>query len=164
MAHSMTLPTIGVLALGGAALGMHLGNISIDEINPVYFQEPPTRFHADLAAYQSPSSAGYDLRADAAPTEPSCVGCRTYPEEYYPVHDAAVDSIGEERPQQRAPVVLASAETGEAAAPAERDPALDRVQRYSQFAVAAEERQAPVEAAAESEAGAVQGDEIAAAR
>lgn len=164
MAHSMTLPTIGVLTLAGAALGMHLGNISIAEINPIYFQEPPTRFHADLAAYQSPTSAGYDLRANSEPVDVSCVGCRAYPEEYIPVHDPAVDSVGVEWATQQAPVVLASAETGEAAAPTERDPALDRVERYSQFAVAAEEQQAPVPAPAESEVSAVQGDEVAAAR
>jgi hypothetical protein len=164
MAYSMTVPTIGVLALGGAALGMHLGEISVAEINPIYFQEPPTRFHADLAAYQSPTSGGYDARMDAtAPIElgTGCVGCRTYPEEYYPVHDPAVDRIGEEVGTQRAPVVLASAET---VAPAERDPALDRLQRYSQFAVAAEEPQAPPSTTVENEASAVQGDEIASAR
>jgi hypothetical protein len=163
MAYSLTLPTIGVLALGGAALGMHLGDISVAEINPIYFQEPPTRFHADLAAYRSTPTAGYDAQTDAAaPVEvgTSCVGCRTYPEEYNPVHDPAVDAIAEDRAAQPALVVLASAGAGEAAAPAERDPALDRLQRYAQFAVTAEEPKAP----ASDEASAVQGDEIASTR
>lgn len=159
MAHSMTLPTIGAFAIGGVALGMHLGNISIAEINPIYFQESPTRFHADLASYQSPTSTGYNLRPAAAPADLSCVGCRTYPEEYFPRRDAMIDEILEERPAQRAPVMLASAEAAEPAAPIERDPALDRVQRYSQFAVVAEEPQ-PASAPA-AEESAVQGDEIA---
>jgi hypothetical protein len=159
MAHSLTLPTIGVLAIGGAALGMHLGNISIAEINPIYFQEAPTRFHADLAAYQSPGSTGYNLRTAAAPADMSCVGCRTYPEEYFPRRDSAIDEMLEERPVQRAPVVLASAEAAEPAAPAERDPALDRLERYARFAVVAEE-QRPASAPT-AEATAVQGDELA---
>jgi hypothetical protein len=48
MAHPLTVPTIGVLALAGAGLGLYLGNSAISEINPLYFTDPPSRFHADL--------------------------------------------------------------------------------------------------------------------
>ncbi|HEX8534803.1 MAG TPA: hypothetical protein VF662_11595, partial [Allosphingosinicella sp.] len=98
-------------------------------------------------------------RTAAAPADMSCVGCRTYPEEYFPRRDSAIDEMLEERPVQRAPVVLASAEAAEPAAPAERDPALDRLERYSRFAVVAEE-QRPASAPT-AEATAVQGDELA---
>ena len=163
MPHSLTLPTIGILALAGAGLGVYLGNDSVSEINPIYFQEPPTRFHADLSPYQSPASAGYDVRVNAAaPIElgGGCVGCRTYPEEYYPVRDPAADGIGAE-PQSKPAVQLAALSGAEDSDVVRRRADLDRVQRYAGFAVSAEAETA--QASRETETTEAQGTERAAA-
>jgi hypothetical protein len=90
----MTLPLIGALALAGVGAGVQLGHAALSEINPVYFSDPPTRFHSDLVA-NPPSTSPPQLVAASA-EDPNalgagCVGCRTYPEEYYPVHDAAIE-------------------------------------------------------------------------
>ena len=93
MAHPLTLPTAGLLALAGIGVGIHLGHSAIAEINPRYFSEPATRFHADLSANRPLDSAQPALLAQAR--DPAlgtgCVGCRTYPEEYYPIHEASLD-------------------------------------------------------------------------
>ena len=93
MAHSLTLPAVGLLALAGIGAGIHLGHSAIAEINPAYFSEPSTRFHADLSANRPLASAPPTLLSDAK--DPAlgtgCIGCRTYPEEYYPIHEASLD-------------------------------------------------------------------------
>ena len=93
MAHPLTLPTAGLLALAGIGVGIHLGHSAIAEINPMYFSEPPTRFHADLSANRPLDSAPPTLLAAAK--DPAlgsgCIGCRTFPEEYYPIHEASLD-------------------------------------------------------------------------
>jgi hypothetical protein len=168
MAHPLTFPALGFLALAGVGLGLHLGNASVSEINPLYFQEPPTRFHSDLAAYQSPASTGYSARADAASRlelGTGCIGCRTYPEEYFPRRDPAVESAYESGPSEQAPVQLAVAESEPDPDLMKRQADLDRLQRYSSYAVQAVEAQErepiPATASAEAEATAIQGDEVA---
>lgn len=93
MAHPLTISTAGVLALLGVGAGVHLGRSAIAEINPIYYSEAPTRFHADLSPYRSTGSAPSISLAQGgdAPIAGDCVGCRTYPEEYYPIHDASID-------------------------------------------------------------------------
>lgn len=92
MSHPLTLPTIGLLTLAGIGAGVHLGHSAIAEINPLYFSEPETRFHADLSANPPSDSAPPPLLAQAR--DPAlgtgCIGCRTYPEEYFPVHEASL--------------------------------------------------------------------------
>lgn len=94
MAQSMTLPLVGALALAGVGAGIQLGHSALAEINPIYYSAPPTRFHSDLVA-NPPSMAAPQMAVaeteQAAPLGNGCVGCRTYPEEYYPIHDATVD-------------------------------------------------------------------------
>ena len=93
MPHSLTLPTAGLLTLAGIGAGIHLGHSAIAEINPMYFSEPPTRFHADLSSNRSMDLAPPASIAQAK--DPAlgvgCIGCRTFPEEYYPVHEASID-------------------------------------------------------------------------
>ena len=93
MAHPLTLPTAGLLALAGIGAGIHLGHSAIAEINPSYFSEPPTRFHGDLSANRPIDSSPPTRLAEAG--DPAlgagCIGCRTYPEEYYPIHEASLD-------------------------------------------------------------------------
>ncbi len=161
MAHPLTLPTIGVLTLVGAGLGIHLGNASIAEINPQYFSERPTRFHSDLSPNRSRTADSYVARQDMVDVGllgTGCVGCRTYPEEYYPDHDPSVDGPTSSDFEPQAEVRLASLEEQPSEEVAYRQTALDRIQRYSGFAVSSEEATAPASAAAE--ASAVQGDEV----
>ncbi len=90
MAHPLTLPTLSVLALVGTALGVQLGRSAVSEINPAYFGEPETRFHADLAPYRSetpPPLTLTDAEAAVALGSP-CIGCTTASAEYYPIYEA----------------------------------------------------------------------------
>jgi hypothetical protein len=165
MAHPLTLPTIGVLALSGAALGLHLGREAISEINPIYFQEPATRFHADLSPYQSQSPASYAPRMDmGSPLElgAGCIGCRTYPEEYFPQRDPAVIRVIEGASEQQPELQLAVAEAEPDPELIQRQSDLERLQRYAAFAVSAEQ-EAPAAAPADGEATAIQSEEVAAA-
>jgi hypothetical protein len=166
MAHSLTLPTIGVLALAGAGLGLHLGKQSISEINPIYFQEPPTRFHSDLSPYRSADSGGYVARMDmASPLQlgTGCVGCRTYPEEYFPQRDPMVDRAIEGVSDEAPLVQPAVAETAPDPDLIRRQSELERLQRYAAFAIGAEEEEAAAAAPADGEATAIQGEEVASA-
>ncbi len=168
MPQSLTLPTIGILSLGAVGLGMHLGNMSIAEINPIYFQPAPTRFHSDLSANR-PDFESYAPRIDAAvPMElgTGCIGCRTNPEEYVPEREPAIDGSYGASPAEQAPVQLAAAAPPADADMIRREAELERLSRYSRFAVSADERQevafAPeVPATADGEATAIQGDEMA---
>jgi hypothetical protein len=93
MAHPLTFPMIGALALAGVGVGIQLGYSAVGEINPMYFSKPETRFHADLSA-APPSFASAaapmpgQVRDFALGT--GCLGCRTYPEEYFPIHEASL--------------------------------------------------------------------------
>ena len=97
MPQSLTIATLSVLAVAGSVTGVYLGRSAIAEINPAYYDEPETRFHADMVpsppGFDAPvTRAGYLTQAERQRALGSgCVGCRTYPEEYYPVHDSSVD-------------------------------------------------------------------------
>jgi hypothetical protein len=98
MPHPLTLTTLAGLAAAGSVTGVYLGRSAVAEINPAYYDEPETRFHADLAPHRPGFEAPQLHRAGAlSPADRAgalgsgCVGCRTYPEEYYPVHDSSVD-------------------------------------------------------------------------
>jgi hypothetical protein len=148
VAHQLILPTAALLSLIGAGVGVHLGNAAISEINPAYLsaEEPRSRFYADLTANRPRDWAAVQVsELQAAESGRSlgtgCVGCRTYPEEYYPVHEA---SLGKphtgwaEVSQEAAP-----AETPQAAEPAVE---LASVERYAHFPVSAEEELQPAPA------------------
>ncbi len=134
MAHMTTLPLIGALALAGVGAGMHLGHSAISEINPVHFSEAPTRFHADLSPNRASDSAPPLTLASA--NDPAlgngCVGCRTYPEEYYPIHDAGLDrySSGYAVDADEAEAIVADAAEPEPEAERLRE-AMRRVERYA---------------------------------
>jgi hypothetical protein len=151
MAHPLTLPTIGILALVGVGGGLYLGNAAISEINPLYFSEPPTRFHSDLTPNAGahldaarPRLAGGDIQGLGS----ACIGCRTYPEEYYPIHDASVDGYDRGFAAAAEPQVQLAAYDPE---PAEevlrRRSDLERVELYARGAPA-EAPAAPVAEAA----------------
>jgi hypothetical protein len=147
MANPLMLPTAAMLALVGAALGVVLGNGAINEINPVHFQteEPRSRFYADLTPqgyrdWQSVQAAEFRAAESGIDLGSGCVGCRTYPEEYVPVHEASLGKpstgwaeVTEEMVE--APAVQPAVEVQE------DEPDLEQVERYAHFPVTAEEQQ-----------------------
>jgi hypothetical protein len=158
--HPLTLPILSALALVGSGAGVFLGRSAIAEINPAYFSGPEPRFHADLSA-NPPSMDAPVHRAGALSAAEldqalgsGCVGCRTYPQEYFPVHDT--DESGYrtgwasmDEPSVAGPAVQLSSDEPNQAELAERDAAqaehaaaLVRVHRYSGFAVATEPQSA----------------------
>jgi hypothetical protein len=152
MPVSTNLPVMAGLAIVGAALGITLGREAVAEINPAYFNEAEDDFHADLVPQSGTGWAQVqpvDYRAVQQPVMigalgTGCVGCSTYPVEYRPKHDPAVDGYYEggllRAPEPTNAVALV--ETDPAPAP---DPALERIQAYSSYPVSHEER--PVEVA-----------------
>jgi hypothetical protein len=157
MPVSTTLPIVAGLSILGAALGITLGKSAVAEINPAYFNEAEDEFHADLVPYRSPDWAQVHQAEYRAAQQPvvvgelgtGCIGCRTYPVEYVPRHDPAVD-LPADGELLRAPeptqVIYAAAPVA--------DPDRERIQRYASYPVSSEERpvevaEAPAEAAAE---------------
>jgi hypothetical protein len=147
MAHPLTIPTIGVLALVGSGLGLYLGNAAISEINPLYFTDPPARFHADLAPNRGghPGSLAPRMTgADYQGLGESCIGCRDYPEEYFPVHEASVDGYDRGLARSAEPAVqLAAYEPEPAEQVMRRRADIERVERYARGPVVEEAVEAP---------------------
>src|SRR5687768_17534201 len=152
MPVSTTLPIMAGLSILGAALGITLGKSAIAEINPAYFSEPEDDFHADLVPYRSPDWAQVHQAEYRAAQQPvivgelgsGCVGCRTYPVEYYPRHDPEVDRYVEGG-LLRAPEPTQVVVVQQAAAP---DPARERIALYASYPVSSEEAPAaPAEVA-----------------
>jgi hypothetical protein len=141
--HPATLPVLSGLSIAGAAIGVVLGNSAISEINPIYYKQPETRFHADLVPYRSPSAGqGTAMVQEAALTPGAlgtgCVGCRTYPEEYFPQHDGSADgySASAWEPDEEAGAQYAVYEAAEAAQP---DPRMAAIELYSRYRVSQDE-------------------------
>ncbi len=148
MANPLMLPTAAMLSLVGAALGVFLGNGAINEINPVHYQteEPRSRFYADLTPqgyrdWASVQAAEFKAAESGVDLGSGCVGCRTYPEEYVPVHEASLGKFNTawaEVSEQVAvePAVEPAVEAGE-----DRADHLEQVEVYAHFPVTAEEQQ-----------------------
>ncbi|MBV9373138.1 MAG: hypothetical protein JOZ90_08135 [Alphaproteobacteria bacterium] len=155
MPNTLTLSLVGGLTVAGAALGLGLGRSAIGEINPAYFAEPETSFHADLAGNRTP--VGLAPAGDFTHAEPlivQCIGCANmpapdFPVEYVPRHDPMVDAVTRWPEPRRAVEAQAAPEE---AAPAP-DPARERIVRYASYPVTEDEaremaaRDAPVPAA-----------------
>ena len=149
MPVSTTLPIVTGLSILGAALGITLGKSAIAEINPAYFNEAEDDFHADLVPYRSPDWAQAQQAGYSAAQQPvivgelggGCVGCRTYPVEYVPQHDPAVDLYADSE-LLTAPEPTVVTVSAEAPAPG---PVSERIQAYSSYPVSSEEK--PVEVA-----------------
>jgi hypothetical protein len=141
VAHHLMLPA-AALSLLGAGLGVYLGNGAIGEINPAYFQsdERPSRFYADMTPSPPRNWAAVqasELRAaeQGLPLHPACIGCRTYPVDYFPVHEASLGKprIGWAAAEAPTPTLEAEPAMMEAA------PELASTERYAHFPVEAEE-------------------------
>src|SRR5687768_17027176 len=96
MANPFTISTVTALALTGAGLGLYLGKSAIAEINPAYFggAYSESRFHADLVPNRPNFDAQQARLQDASLVSgygTGCVGCLTYPEEYFPNPEPAIE-------------------------------------------------------------------------
>ena len=165
MPSPLTLPIVAGLTIVGGLSGIWLGHSAIDQVNPFFFSEPETRFHADSVPYRSPDWAKVraleEARNDGSEIV-SCIGCRYWPQEYRPVRDAAFASFdgGVYDWPARAPASRAPApEPAVPAAAAEPDPDWQRGQAYSSYPVDSRERRTEADklndetmAAAEDEA------------
>ena len=158
MAHLLTTATLGVLAIAGSATGVFLGRAAVSEINPIYFSERADTFHGDLVAYRPQVAGEADIyrAGQLSPAEMAqalgtgCVGCRTYPEEYRPRQDPAVEPERYRELSSDAPVQLAVYDPQ--ADEAGRSADFAQVERYSSYPVAAAaEAPAEVELAAAGE-------------
>lgn len=145
MANPATLAILGGLSIGGAALGVYLGQSAVGEIDPAYFgTADASTFHADLVPYRAADASLTSLAAvqGEVPIR-SCRGCRSYPEEYRPVPDPAIERAGA---ASSAPPVDAGTEAAlagqlEEAAP---DPEREAIVRYATYPVQAVEQAPPV--------------------
>jgi hypothetical protein len=86
MGYPIALPAIAGLSILGAASGIWLGKSAVSEINPIYYDEAETRFHADLVPYRSPDWAKVQTsELQQASTGEDygrfCLGCIDYPQE-----------------------------------------------------------------------------------
>jgi hypothetical protein len=161
MPVSTTLPVVAGLSILGAALGITLGKSAIAEINPAYFNEAEDDFHADLVPNRGLDGSQVQQLAYHAAQQPvivgelgsGCVGCRTYPVEYVPRHDPAVDLYADGA-LLRAPEPT-NVEAVETAPPP--DPDRERIVRYASYPVSAEERPVEVAEAPAEEAAAPTG-------
>jgi hypothetical protein len=157
MAATTTLPIMAGLAILGAAAGVNLGRSAVAEINPAYFSDPEDSFHADLVPYRSPDWAQVQAAEYRAAQQPvlvgdlgsGCIGCRDYPVEYVPRHDPAVDGYQDGYAASAPAAVPAQIYIVEAPAP---DPARERIQAYSSYAVSSNEKPAELVEAAEAPA------------
>jgi hypothetical protein len=154
MGYPIALPAIAGLSILGAASGVWLGKSAVSEINPIYYDEAETRFHADLAPYRSPDwSKVQTAELQQASTGEDygrfCLGCIDYPQEVYFARTREPDGLDDgwsaSASYAEPEVYTASTE----AVPVEQsDPEWRRVQLYAGTRVSAEpERAAPAEPA-----------------
>jgi hypothetical protein len=158
----LTLSAVGALSIAGAALGVGLGHSAIGEINPAYFREPETRFHAALAPNISQDWDQVQAREyDAAATSTQCIGCVNgpvpdYPIDYVPGRDPYVDTTAVTRwtagPRQAVPATRETTQVVYVQAAPAPDPARERIVRYASYPVTQEEAQAMAERDAQAEA------------
>lgn len=165
MPSPLTLPIVAGLSIIGGLGGIWLGHSAIDQVNPSFFSQSETRFHADSVPYRSPDWAqvrALEEARNAGSEIVSCIGCRNWPQEYQPIRDAAFASLdgGQQGWSARpARAEIAVQEPAVAAAAVEPDPDRQRIQAYSSYQVDARERRSEADklndqtmAAAEDEA------------
>jgi hypothetical protein len=168
MPNTLTLSALGALSIAGAALGWQLGHASVAEINPAYFKERETTFHAALAANapQSWDQVQSQEYAQAEAPITSCIGCVNgplpdYPVAYAPGRDPYIETAAVTRWPAQARQARAATEAQEQVAAAEPeskpDPARERIVRYGSYPVTQDEARAMADQKADA------GDEAAAA-
>ena len=130
-----SVPMLAGLALVGTAAGVSLGHSAISEINPLYYVEAPSRFHAD-GVPQRPDWTAPQPALAAAETVTAgslgdgCFGCGGDRVEYYsaPAVVTYTDSWRADAERAAAPAAPAYVEE----AP---DPERERVVRYASYPI-----------------------------
>lgn len=159
MSNPITLSTMAGLAIAGAGLGLYLGNSAVSEIDPVHYSSPfsSSAFHADLAANRPDLDSAPRLTETAGFASglgSGCVGCRTYPEEYHPIYEPAVDAYDSSYAAGSSPtafrtdpaeIVLAEADERVAEAPSRIE--IERIVRYAHYRVSEDEGEEEARAA-----------------
>ena len=163
MPHPFALPAVGGLSILAAATGVWLGKSAVAEINPVYYDEAETRFHADLAPNRSPDWAQVQVteyvQAGLADYGGYCLGCIDYPEEYAPAARREPEGV-EDGWAASAEYFVEQEEVQPAVIETARNPEWERVERYASYPVTAEDRAEDEadEAALRAEESAGEGD------
>ena len=153
MAHRLIYPALGAIAVLGTSLGVYLGRSAIAEINPVYYSERQTRFHADLVPYRSSDASPPTLTREetAVALGSGCIGCNADTAGAYPIYEA---SGGKYQSGYAASVEASPAaayEPEQSADLLQRQAELARVERYARYPVSHEEGAAYAAAALPSE-------------
>jgi hypothetical protein len=145
MPSPLTLPIVAGLSIIGGLGGVWLGHSAIDQVNPYFFGQPETRFHADSVPYRSPDweqVRALEEARNAGSEIISCIGCRNWPQEYRPIRDAAFARF--EGGADGWSAGTASLDTREpepaVAVASEPDPEWQRVRAYSSYPVDYRER------------------------
>jgi len=163
--NTLTLSALGALSIAGAALGWQLGHASVAEINPAYFKERETSFHAALAA-NAPQGWDQVQRQEFSQGEDpitSCIGCVNgplpdYPVAYVPGRDPYIETAAvtrwpaQERQARVAPEAQEQAAVAEPVQEAKTDPARDRIVRYGSYPVTQDEARAMADQKADTAA------------
>lgn len=165
MPSPMTLPIVAGLSIIGGLGGIWLGHSAVDQVNPFFFNQPETRFHADSTPYRSPDWAqvrALEEAQNAGSEIVSCIGCRNWPQEYRPIRDAAfqvIDGNQDGWSASAAAIETPAPRPAAATASAEPDPEWQRLQAYSSYPVDSRQRRTAADdlndetlAAAEDEA------------
>ena len=151
MPHPPVLPALAAIAVLGVTAGVQLGRAAVEEIPPRYFAPPEgTRSFAALSPNRSPDVVEPTGAASSAYGDyglgDGCVGCGTYPEEYRPIHDPAVDgyddgySASALTPAEAPELQYAVGEDEPESASAE---GVDAIQLYAHFPVTMDEAEGP---------------------
>ena len=163
--NTLTLSALGALSIAGAALGWQLGHASVAEINPAYFKERETTFHAALAA-NAPQGWDQVQRQEYSQGEvpiTSCIGCVNgplpdYPVAYVPGRDPYIETAavtrwpGVARPDRVAPETQEQAAAAEPEQAAKPDPARERIVRFGSYPVTQDEARAMADQKADAAA------------
>ena len=148
MAHPLIYPALAVTAVLGSSLGVYLGRSAIAEINPIYYSERQTRFHADLVPYRSFEAAPQVLTAKETEVAlgSGCIGCRADTAAAYPIYEASAGKYQSGYASSSEPVEVAAYDAEPSADLQQRQAELSRIERYASYPVSHEEAaSAPIE-------------------
>jgi len=139
-----TIPTLALIAVLGVGGGVHLGRSATAEIGPRYIEEAGSRSFAGLSPYRGPERAYPSTVGADTGFGSGCIGCREFPEEYYPRPDLTPDdgAASAWTPAEEPPLAYAVHQAGIEAEP-EPEPAFAEVERYTHYPVASEDAPEP---------------------
>ena len=159
--HSpFALPVLSGSLLASIALGVHLGQSSISQINPIYFEAPPVHprdrgaavDEASLHRAQDPYLQYYGWEQGQAALAAECSHCGVRPpRDVYAAYSAEVPYFGS-RSELRRAVSDARDELGDefASVPDDLSARVQPIERYAHYPVTVERPKDDVEVVAEA--------------